>query len=290
MGGEVANCFIVNNTAWSGGGAFLNEKGVISNNLIQGNITSYTGAGVTAFLGGNIVNCTVTGNSGSQVGGGINCENQDDWGGDPVIVSNCIIWNNLADADQQVSTNGNQYISFINNSIQDVSQIIWGSVVHENIRNLDELNNSISGPNFTNPETNDYSLTDKSPCVDAGNNNYVNEEYDLAGEVRIQSAIVDNGAYESPFTVDVKNPGLNANNFIIYPNPASDYLFVDVTDCNGEYTLLLLNSNGQVVYCEMNHSNGNNRKEINLKSFTPGNYIVCLETEGSKHFTKLVIN
>lgn len=291
MGGEVANCFIINNTAWSGGGAFLNEKGVLSNNLIQGNSTSYAGAGVSAFLGGSIINCTITGNSGAQIGGGVNCENQDGWGGDPVIISNCIIWNNLADADQQVSTNGNQYISFMNNSIQNASQIIWGSVVHENTSDLDESNNSISGPNFTNPETNDYTLTDKSPCVNAGNNDYVNEEYDLAGEIRIKESVVDNGAYESPFTVDVKNPGLKANNSIhIYPNPASDFLFVDIADCNSEYTIVLLNSNGQVVYREMNNSNGNDRNEINLKSFTPGHYIVCLETEGSKHFTKLVIN
>jgi len=60
------------------------------------------------------------------------------------------------------------------------------------------LDNSIRTNDFgfVNASNNDFHLTETSPCIDKGNNIYVETEKDLSGNQRIINGTVDIGAYE----------------------------------------------------------------------------------------------
>ncbi|MFD1629768.1 T9SS type A sorting domain-containing protein [Pseudopedobacter beijingensis] len=60
-------------------------------------------------------------------------------------------------------------------------------------------NGNIKGdtdPKFTNAANDNYTLANGSPLINKGNNSYVTEPFDLAGNARIRNATVDIGAYE----------------------------------------------------------------------------------------------
>lgn len=63
---------------------------------------------------------------------------------------------------------------------------------------LDEGNSSANGPNFVNPtgETPDFKLNSESVLIDAGNSNFVKDQFDIVGNKRIIGSSIDIGAYE----------------------------------------------------------------------------------------------
>jgi hypothetical protein len=74
---------------------------------------------------------------------------------------------------------------------------VQGGFEGEGNINLAE-DNMAGGPMFVNPDANNFKLLANSPCVDAGNNEAVEEiEFDLDGKPRIHNGIVDMGAYEN---------------------------------------------------------------------------------------------
>jgi hypothetical protein len=105
------------------------------------------------------------------------------------------------------------YVFFYNtnmwdNHISGVPAGVCDSLVFESC-NLNDLNvvktgnnNISSDPKYFSPETGDFSLQPGSPCIDAGNNKYVDFTSDFPGKARIwnatgkDSAIVDIGAFE----------------------------------------------------------------------------------------------
>jgi len=141
----LSNCQIRDNSAAMSGGG-ISGKGIygsfigvnIQNSVIYRN-TSPDGAGIAEF-DGEITNCTIAHNNASQGGGILNCSGP---------ITNSIIWGNTAPTNPQID--GQVTISY---------SCIEGGCAGTEI--LDE------DPIFLDPAADDYHLSGRSPCVDAG--------------------------------------------------------------------------------------------------------------------------
>jgi hypothetical protein len=118
----------------------------------------------------NIVNCTFTLNTAEERGGGIR-----DHTGKPTVV-NTILW---ANSDEAGGGGQSQIFSLYGSPLISYS---WFS----------------TDPLFLDPQNGDYRLRDDSPCINAGDPNYIAEpnEMDLDGKPRIIAGRIDIGAYE----------------------------------------------------------------------------------------------
>jgi len=155
----LVNCLVVSNTASAVGGA----RGTLKNCLITGNTASGIGGAY-----GTLENCTVVGNSASNIVGGAA-----GW------LTNCIVYFNSAPIDPNC----------------------WSDYEINYTCTLPMATNGVG--NITNAplfvDTNDWvdlRLRPDSPCIDAGNNDFVTALTDLDGNPRILNGIVDMGAYE----------------------------------------------------------------------------------------------
>ncbi|MHC4570883.1 MAG: right-handed parallel beta-helix repeat-containing protein [Planctomycetota bacterium] len=182
----ITNCTISGNSARSWGGGIQCSSGnpMITNSIISGN-SAPSGGGIFA-LGSDptIINCTISGNTAS-VGGAIYCADSN------IIIINCILWGD--NPEEIYVDNGTLVMTYCD--VQDG----WSG-----------LGNIDIDPLFVSPgywDANgvliegDYHLSEDSPCIDAGDPNYVSEpnETDLDGNPRVSGDRIDMGAYE--FTV-----------------------------------------------------------------------------------------
>lgn len=99
--------------------------------------------------------------------------------GTVININNTIFWNNIAP---------NEF-----SSIASVSNSIFEHNSPTGVNNLQV------DPLFADPANNNFTLSESSPAVGAGDNGFVNFTFDLVGNIRIQEGTVDMGCYESPF-------------------------------------------------------------------------------------------
>lgn len=78
----------------------------------------------------------------------------------------------------------------------------------------------------------------------------------------------------------------------IYPNPANDFVSVELPELIKNATIRIMNSIGQVVYQQTVASAGNSKtiKLIDTGSFAKGVYTLIIESNNAKIVKKLVIN
>ncbi len=77
----------------------------------------------------------------------------------------------------------------------------------------------------------------------------------------------------------------------IYPNPAKDYVTIELSSSPKNIQLKIVNVLGQTVYKEtIIASSGKTVKQINTSNFAKGVYSVVIETNTSKILKKLVVN
>jgi parallel beta-helix repeat protein/predicted outer membrane repeat protein len=170
---SITNCTITNNSAHSGGGGICcnyQSNPTITNCTISGNSTEYGGGGIYCdYSSPTIANCTMAGNSADR-GGGIYYE-----GNSNSKITNCIIWNNAAQTGAEIY--GSADVTY-----SDVRGGYWG----EGNINADPL------------LTPDGRLQADSPCIDAGNPDFLPElgQVDIDGQPRIMGGRVDIGADE----------------------------------------------------------------------------------------------
>jgi predicted outer membrane repeat protein len=187
--GPIINCTITNNSAGEGGGlAYC--SGPITNCTITGNSANYGGG--LSNCDGLITNCTITDNSASMHGGGLAyfgrgpIKNSIIWGNWPDQIFGSLISINYSDVQGGYDGPGN-----INTDPCFIESGYWADVNDPNI---------IVEPNDPNAVwlDGDYHLLPASPCINAGDPNYVPEpnETDLDGLPRVIGGRIDMGPYE----------------------------------------------------------------------------------------------
>jgi len=164
-------CTYTDNTALDGGGMY---EGTASNCLLAANFATRDGGG---SLGTDLRSCTVAGNF-VQYGDGGGCS-----GGEML---NSVVYQNTA----AVGSNNHSGCTL---DYSCTSPHPGGT------------NNVPGPPRFVNAAGGDYRLQAGSPCVDAGRNDVgMQEAVDLDGNPRVMNEVTDMGAYETPFTAELR--------------------------------------------------------------------------------------
>ena len=179
--GILSNCILTGNSAWYGGGSF---EGILNRCTLIGNSAADYGGG---SAGGMLNNCIFIGNSAAGYGGGSvggtlnNCTlsgNSAGFGGGSAsgTLNNCIVYYNTAP-----SSPNHTNCAFIC-SCTTPAPAGAGNITND--------------PQFVDMAANNYRLGANSPCIDQGDNAYAQGATDLDGNPRVVSAMVDMGAYE----------------------------------------------------------------------------------------------
>ena len=195
------NCRIVDNHGYDGGGvACFEGRSLFANCSISGNSADSWGGGILCdYLGdATLANCTVTGNAADD-GGGVYCLN-----GSPTLANCTICDNSVANSGGGVYCRdgtsptlrncilrGNtqpEIVTFSEDFVASYCNIQGGWPGDGNI-SLDPLFVDADGPD-DDPNTwedNDYHLSASSPCIDAGDPDFVaaDDETDIDGQYRI---------------------------------------------------------------------------------------------------------
>ena len=230
--GTVSGNLVCNNVATEAAGGILVDNGatpVITNNVIIHN-QGFSG-GVTCYKGGRpiLIGNTIAYNTASFAGGGIGCRED----ADPILINN-ILYGNAAPIGQEVAFDDDESDPiFLCCNIQGGREGFGIIGAGTNYTGRFE-HNIAADPLFVNAASNDYRLSDASPCIGAGLDSvevagvwYYVPSYCVGGNPRPSPAgtLPDIGAYEnllgSP-VVGVRQWLTNPTSFAVrqnYPNP-----------------------------------------------------------------------
>ena len=211
----IANCQILNNSAFlRGGGLYINSgtgDTTLVNNVIAGNsVADDNGGGIyiTNSESGNITltNNTITGNETTggtpllQDGGGLYVDLNNAFSS--LNIYNNIIFNNTAAGvgdDFLIFNLDLNAMTINNNDFNDTPDT--GYLINGDTTNLITLLNKNVDPGFENAAIDNYHLAIDSPVIDAGDNTApALPDFDLDGVSRPQNSTVDMGAYEAAAT------------------------------------------------------------------------------------------
>ena len=196
-GGTLSNCTIAGNTAGKGGGVACMNGGVVVNSWITNNTADRAGGGVYCHDGGLTKNCLVKGNSTPGTGGGAQCN----YGG---LILNCTLSGNQAQSDGGIDARSGasvrNSIIYLNsaatsaNCAPDESGSIYSHCC--TMPNPGGTAMMVADPGFVNAAAGDHRLLSSSVCIDAGNSSFISDPVDLDGKQRIMGPFVDIGCFE----------------------------------------------------------------------------------------------
>jgi hypothetical protein len=245
-------------------------------------------------------------------GGGAFIENSE-----PMFINNTMADNSSYLTGDGIFCHGNSYPKFYNSIIWNTINIYTPTyfdrcLVMNMFPTGNNLDGNIFNPDFVNSNNFNYHLSPNSPCIDAGNQNYVNSytQIDLDGNYRVAVNDVDMGVYEleseaAPSNI-VNQKSLNGNNtkqtletiesnlnLYVFPNPTNKncqttiYLGNDISYYEKSVDIKIYAMDGRLVY-NKNFSNGN--IQASFSSLSLGIYRISLLTREGEHYTqKLVI-
>ncbi|MBN1435594.1 MAG: right-handed parallel beta-helix repeat-containing protein, partial [Sedimentisphaerales bacterium] len=187
----ISRNIITGNQAYNGGGVLIyREAAVVSDNFIYDNIARYDGGGVTLYYGGQLLNNTIVGNDAYYAGNLI----VQTYSGNSCVVSNNIIASASSGCglywDEMVADDVFSYNNVWNN---------WGGDYYYSMPDQTGINGNISvDPLFVDAGNYDYHLQMDSPCITAGDPDFVPwpGETDIDREGRVFAMRMDIGADE----------------------------------------------------------------------------------------------
>ena len=157
----LTNCTIVCNQAVNGGG---DATGALFSCLLYGNRAGSAGGG--GYLS-DLYNCTLAGNAATNYGGGAYI---------------CSIYNGIV---------------YYNTCSNGANHFDSSATYSCTVPNTGGTGNTTNAPQFVDAAVGNYRLSTNSPCIDRGNNAYVQGTKDLDGNPRFLNGVVDMGAYET---------------------------------------------------------------------------------------------
>ena len=224
----LTNCTFTENSAERGGGMYNNSSSsvTLTSCIFSGNVAQIYGGGMYNDQSyPTVTNCTFAGNLAHEQGGGINISC-----GKPILI-NCILWDNIAPTGSQISGNGTVLYSNVEGGWPGEGNIdadpyfvqpgYWDINIPPSPPPPPPPPPPLPPPPPCCPPTlaasytsynpyyiwveGDYHLLPDSPCIDAGDPDYVAgpNEMDLDGKPRVLDGngdavpVVDMGAYES---------------------------------------------------------------------------------------------
>ena len=247
-GGGVADstlnsCTLCKNSAFHGGGAV---EATLINCILYSNSAYYSGGARNATL----YNCTVSDNKAREKGGGA-CFSS---------LYNSIIWNNQA-------KNGSD--------IYDC--MVFNSCASDGVTN--HVNGCITNdPQFAGEGIHPYHLKDISPCLNAGDNQYVPTNtcpYDYSDNLRIMFDVVDMGAYEQQWLIST-NSGLFYESNVVsitYGLPLGNGVDITNVVVGTESTPEILAQGTNWIECIF-PPNTQGAKDVLIQSITGGNSLL----------------
>ena len=175
IGPTMENIIVQENSSYSFGGGIFQHAGVttISNTKITDN-TALTkhGGGIAVFFGGALVNnMEISNNIAEYLGGGAAFYQSE------VDLINTTVVNNIDNANNSAIWSNSSTVGIVNsivwgnqpNQLQDAYTITHSNIpINTQIFGEGEGNIIDTDPLFTDPENGDFTLSEGSPCIDAG--------------------------------------------------------------------------------------------------------------------------
>ena len=268
---------ISNNVADEGGAIYSSNSSIrMMHSLINGHNAQKGGAIYAWGSDFEIISSTISDNSASTGGGIYSSDNN-------FIFVNSVLWDNTPKEIYFRLDNPDDttYIDFafsdvrghesnFNNAIS--ADIIW----HEG--NLD------TDPMFVDATNGDFNLADGSPLVDAGTAFFELDEMtivDYSPDEYVGPA-PDIGAFEKQY-IHVGFDEMAEVNVRVWPNPFTDYISIN-TDAAETLEYDLLDGRGKTL----RHGTVQRNALINLSSFSPGIYILLVQSASQLSTTKIV--
>jgi hypothetical protein len=314
------NSEIRNNSCFDYGGGLnirTNSDVVLENVLIQNNICrNYDGHGKGGGLhidyGATVEmsNCEVSANHSNRWGGGFAIG----WDANVKMLNTTIADNSAVIGGGSIYFNWeNIYVTLgnvisYNNTPQEIfyddvcifdtlrvfySDIEGGQqgIVNNNWNEILWLDGNIrADPVFMDPTALDYSLHEVSPCVDAGIALYTYNS-DTLIFMRPDEYIgvaPDMGCHEyDPFVGTVDFQAISDNDIFIYPNPARDFLNIDLKGLNAPLEFVIISMEGKVVLESVMMSDS---PVINISALEEGLYLLSITADDFASAHKVMIS
>ncbi|MBN2613000.1 MAG: T9SS type A sorting domain-containing protein [Bacteroidales bacterium] len=261
-----------------------NSLGKIINNVICNNKASYGGALGLSSTAPDLVNNTISNNRAGE-GSGIYS-----YFSSPSVTNSIIYGNSGSKNNEQVYLYGNTpiYLNYCNIE-SGKSGIAADTAFHPVINYSDNI---AINPIYKNADSYDYSLGEKSGCIDAGTPNTSEISIllsDIRGNIRIFNNQIDIGAMEYIPAVQVKKKStdeklqdmdiLKESIVLVYPNPTNG-LF-NITLHNNKYKTIGISiyaQNGQSVLHKEYPAGEWLEQQVDISGKSPGIYIICIDS------------
>ncbi|MFC1573595.1 FlgD immunoglobulin-like domain containing protein [Candidatus Latescibacterota bacterium] len=286
------NVTISNNISWArGGGIFFTSKPRLFKVIITGNTAHGEGGGIFCNYGSpNFVNITISGNTASR-GGGIFCAHESN-----LILVNSILWGNYPEEIYFHETTHVCSISIAYSNLQKG----YDGIKIEDTALVNWLEGNIDNdPVFVDPDEDNFSLQNESPCIDAGIAFY---EIDNVPIIDLQSdeyrgSAPDMGAYEfsnasavvneiipSEITLfqNFPNP-FNITTTIPYYLPEISLVKITIYNVLGQKIREIIIQTQQSGFHNVVWNGKNNNGEF----VSSGTYLIKLQSDSKIHYKKI---